>query len=128
MNDKPEEESKRIHERGAARVIDLAHPTPGEDANEFQGHHHDADVSFILVDASPGSGPKLHRHPYEEVFVVQEGSATFTAGKDVIEVNGGQVVVVPAGVPHKFVNSGTGRLRQVDIHASVRFVTEWLED
>ena len=60
--------------------------------------------------------------------MVQEGSATFTAGKDVIEVNCGQVVVVPAGVPHKFVNSGTGRLRQVDIHASGRFVTEWLED
>jgi hypothetical protein len=26
------------------------------------------------------------------------------------------------------VNSGTTRLRQVDIHASDRFVTEWLED
>jgi quercetin dioxygenase-like cupin family protein len=36
---------------------------------------------------------------------VQEGSATFTAGEDVIEARGGQVVVVPAGVAHKFVNS-----------------------
>jgi hypothetical protein len=26
------------------------------------------------------------------------------------------------------VNSGTGPLRQVDIHASERFITEWLED
>jgi mannose-6-phosphate isomerase-like protein (cupin superfamily) len=59
---------------------------------------------------------------------VQEGSATFTAGNEVVEVSGGQVVVVPAGVPHKFVNSGTGPLRQVDIHASERFITEWLED
>jgi hypothetical protein len=32
--------------------------------------------------------------------VVQEGSATFTAGGDVIEATGGQVVVVPAGVAH----------------------------
>ena len=47
---------------------------------------------------------------------MQEGSATFTAGDDVIEATGGQVVVVPAGVAHKFVNSGAGRLRQVDIH------------
>jgi len=30
-------------------------------------------------------------------------------------------------VAHKFVNSGAGRLRQVDIHASDHFVTEWLE-
>jgi mannose-6-phosphate isomerase-like protein (cupin superfamily) len=28
--------------------------------------------------------------------------------------------VAPAGVPHKFVNSGTGPLRQVDIHPSGR--------
>jgi mannose-6-phosphate isomerase-like protein (cupin superfamily) len=106
-------------------IADLAH---SETAFEFQGHHHDAGISFIVIDAPPGSGPKLHTHPYEEVFVVQEGSVTFTAGDDVIEASGGQVVVVPAGVPHKFVNSGSGRLRQVDIHASERFITEWLED
>ena len=110
-------------------IIDIADLARGETAYEFEGHHYgDTGVSFIVVDAPPGSGPKLHRHPYEEVFVVQEGSVTFTAGEEVVEASGGQVVVVPAGVPHKFVNSGAGRLRQVDIHASERFVTEWLED
>ena len=82
----------------------------------------------MVVDAPPGGGPKLHRHPYEEVFLVQEGSATFTAGEQTVEVKVGQVVVVPAGVAHKFVNTGAGRLRQVDVHASERFTTEWLED
>ncbi len=110
------------------RVIDMADLAASETAHEFQGHHHDASVSFIVIDAPPESGPKLHKHPYEEVFVVQEGTATFTAGGDVVEVRGGQVVVVPAGVPHKFVNSGAGRLRQIDIHASEQFITEWLED
>jgi mannose-6-phosphate isomerase-like protein (cupin superfamily) len=37
------------------------------------------------------------------------------------------VLIVQAGVPHKFVNSGSARLRQIDIHASDRFATEWLE-
>ena len=111
------------------RIIDVADLAHGETSYEFEGHHHgDAGVSFIVVDAPPGSGPKLHKHPYEEVFVIQEGTATFTAGDDVIEARGDQVVVVPAGVPHKFVNSGAGRLRQVDIHASERFITQWLED
>jgi mannose-6-phosphate isomerase-like protein (cupin superfamily) len=122
------ENSGQTPERGAPSVINLADPARGEDANEFQGYHHDASVSFIVVEAPSGGGPKLHRHPYEEVFVVQEGSATFTAGEETIEVSGGQVVVVPAGMAHKFVNSGEERLRQVDIHASDRFVTEWLED
>jgi quercetin dioxygenase-like cupin family protein len=109
------------------RVLDIADPARGEQAGEFQGRLVGASVSVIVVDAPPGDGPRLHRHPYEEVFVVQEGSATFTAGADVIEAAGGQVVVVPAGVAHKFVNSGTGQLRQVDIHASDHFATEWLE-
>jgi mannose-6-phosphate isomerase-like protein (cupin superfamily) len=111
------------------RIIDVTDLAHGETSYEFEGHQHgDTGVSFIVVDAPPGSGPKLHKHPYEEVFVVQEGTATFTAGDEVIEARGGQVVVVSAGVPHKFVNSGAGRLRQVDIHASERFITQWLED
>lgn len=110
------------------RVLDMADLARSETAYEFQGCHHDAGISFIVIDAPQGSGPKLHRHPYEGVFVVQEGAVTFTAGEDVIEASAGQIVVVPAGVPHRFVNSGAGRLRQIDIHASERFVTEWLED
>ena len=128
MNDKPEGKGKPIHEQDAAHIFDLADPARGDDANEFQGYRYDAGVSLIVVDAPSGGGPKLHRHPYEEVFLVQEGTATFTAGEETLEVKGGQVVVVAAGVAHKFVNSGAGRLRQVDIHASDRFVTEWLED
>ena len=128
VNAGPEERSRRAQEGRAARIVDKADLAQSETAYEFEGHHHgDTNVSFIVIDAPPGSGPKLHKHPYEEVFVVQEGETTFTAGDDVIEARGGQVVVVPAGVPHKFVNSGAGRLRQIDIHASERFITEWLE-
>lgn len=84
-------------EPDGARVLDKADLAQSETACEFQGHYHDAGVSFIVIDAPPGSGPKLHKHPYEEVFVVQEGAVTFTAGEDIIQANAGQVVVVPAG-------------------------------
>ena len=124
MNAGPEEKGQQ---RRPTQVVDLNDPARGDGANEFQGYRLGAGISFIVVDAPPGGGPRLHRHPYEEVFVVLEGTATFTAGDDEIEVRGGQVVVVPAGVAHKFVNSGPGRLRQVDIHADGRFATEWLE-
>lgn len=127
MSDASDKEDGRARRQAEARMTDLADPARGDDPGEFQGFRLGAGVSVIVVDASPGAGPRLHRHPYEEVFVVQEGTATFTAADKTIEVSGGQVVVVPAGVPHKFVNTGTGRLRQVDVHASERFVTEWLE-
>lgn len=89
--------------------------------------HGDPDVSFFLVDAPPGGIPRLHTHPYAEVFVVQEGEVTFTVGDAAIEARAGQILVVPAGTPHKYVNSGTGRSRHVDIHTSRRMVTGWLE-
>ena len=86
-------------------------------AHKFEGYRYgDVNVSFFLVDFPPGSGPGLHTYPYEEIFIVQEGQATFTVGDATIEVSGGQIVAVSAGVPHKFVNSRSGPLRQVDIH------------
>jgi quercetin dioxygenase-like cupin family protein len=97
-------------------------------AHRFEGYlYGDTNVSFFLSETPPGSGPKLHKHPYEEVFVVQEGEATFTVGEATIEASGGQVVVVPAGVPHRFVNSGKGLARHIDIHTSRRMTTQWLE-
>jgi mannose-6-phosphate isomerase-like protein (cupin superfamily) len=60
--------------------------------------------------------------------VVQEGRATLTVGDATIDASGGQILVAPAGTPHKFVNSGGGPRRRLDIHSSDRFVTEWLED
>lgn len=112
-----------------ARVLERADLPHSETSYEFAGYDHgEIGASAIVIDAPPGSGPRLHRHPYTEVFIVLEGSATFTAGEDVIAASCGQVVIVPAGVSHKFVNAGPGRLRQVDIHPSGRFITEWLED
>jgi len=100
-----------------------------DDTYEFEGYQHgNTGVSVILVDMAPGEGPKLHQHPYEEVIIIQEGSATYTIGATTLEATAGQIAIVPAGVPHKFINSGSGRLRQVDIHHSPRFITQWLED
>jgi mannose-6-phosphate isomerase-like protein (cupin superfamily) len=95
--------------------------------SEFEGNAHgNTPVSFILVDAAPGNGPKLHSHPYNEIIIVLEGQITAVVGERTVLASSGQIIVVPAHTPHSFVNSGTTRLRQVDIHASPNFVTTWL--
>ena len=97
-------------------------------ANEFEGDDYGGlGVSFLLVDAGPGDGPALHKHAYAEVFVVLEGVASFVAGAEQREVRAGEIVVVPGDTPHRFFNAGEGPLRQIDIHVSPRFVTEWLD-
>jgi mannose-6-phosphate isomerase-like protein (cupin superfamily) len=87
----------------------------------------ESNISMIFVDVPRGSGPRLHRHPYKEIFIVHEGLATFTVGTTSMEVSSGKIVIVAADIPHKFSNSGEGRLLQTDIHLSSRLETEWLE-
>ena len=92
----------------------------------FDGTAHDAPVSFFLLHTKPGEGPGLHRHPYAETFVVQEGEATFTVGDDQIEARAGEIVVAPADIPHGFVNSGSSVLRSVNIHPVPEMETVWI--
>ena len=104
-------------------------PPRGGTTRVFEGSQYgDTNVSFLLLEAPPGDGPSLHSHPYEEVFVIQAGQVTFTVGDATIEAIGGQIVIAPAGIPHKFVNSGKALLRSINIHPNSRMITEWLQD
>ena len=100
----------------------------GSASYAFEGYKFGAtSVSLHLTDLQPGEGPLLHRHPYEEVFVIHEGQATYTVGDAQLSATAGQIVLVPAGMLHKFVNSGTGPLRQTSIHPSSYMIEEQLE-
>jgi quercetin dioxygenase-like cupin family protein len=113
--------------RQAMEILPFDQLRNANNSLEFEGADHGgAGISFFLVSAAPGRGPSLHRHDYAEVFIVLEGQATFRGADGEVEVGAGQIVVVPPGEPHAFKASGEGS-RQVNIHASPRFVTEWLE-
>ena len=89
------------------RLDDLEHTAH---AHEFVGAEHgDVPFSIILVHSQPGVGPKLHRHPYAEVFVVEAGQATFRIGDRTLVIDEGHVVVSPPGEAHGFTNTGRGR-------------------
>lgn len=89
---------------------------------DFVGENHGAPVSAYIVTAKPGQGPPLHTHPYVEIAFTIEGTALITVGDEEGEVTAGGIVVIPANTPHRFVNSGNTVLRQIDIHASPRFL------
>jgi mannose-6-phosphate isomerase-like protein (cupin superfamily) len=65
-----------------------------------------------------GVGPRLHVHPYDETFVVVAGRGRFFVGDVTIDAGVGDVVLGPAGVPHRFENLGPGRLQTIDVHHS----------
>jgi quercetin dioxygenase-like cupin family protein len=94
---------------------------------EFVGEKEGAPISAYIVNAKPGQGPPLHTHPYVEVAFVIEGCATITVGDEEREVQAGGIAVILANTPHRFVNSGDTVLRQIDIHASPKFIQTNLE-
>jgi mannose-6-phosphate isomerase-like protein (cupin superfamily) len=97
-------------------------------AARFNGKDHGTPISFFVTNHAPGEGPSLHRHPYPETFIVQEGAVTFTVGEEQVVTSGGNVVVVPANTWHGFKNTGDGPLRQVSVHAAPEIVQEFLDE
>ena len=59
-------------------IIKRDHLPWSEIAHELMGAEHELGITLLFVDAEPGRGPALHRHPYAEVIIVQEGEANLT--------------------------------------------------
>ena len=108
-------------------VINIDRLPGSENASRFEGHKYGASVSFFISRNRAGTGPDLHWHLYEESFVVLDGKVRFTLGEETLEATAGQIFVVLAGTPHKFVSTDAGWLRQISICPAAHMETEWLE-
>jgi HTH-type transcriptional repressor of puuD len=60
---------------------------------------------------APGTGLPLHSHNVEETVLILEGEAVAEIGEQSFDLVAGQATWVPAGVPHRFYNRGTGTMR-----------------
>jgi mannose-6-phosphate isomerase-like protein (cupin superfamily) len=95
--------------------------------NEVEGATTGGGVSVIVIDTDvAGEGPRLHRHPYPETFVLVSGSVHFWVGDEDFVATAPSVQVAPALAPHRFEVVGPDRVHMVDVHASPTFSTEWL--
>lgn len=93
----------------------------------FDGSTYGTSVSAFVVDVSPDLGPKRHKHPYDEIFIVVEGSVRLESDGDEYTATAEDVCIVPADAPHSFTNVGPGRARMVNIHAAPKVITEFVE-
>ena len=101
---------------------------PGDrNVMEIEGKAHGAKVTVLLEHMQPGTGPKLHWHPYGETWVVVEGRIAFSDGKRTQEAGPGDVVYVAPEEHHKFMVTSEQRIKMICIHQSEEFITHWLE-
>jgi quercetin dioxygenase-like cupin family protein len=62
----------------------------------------------VRVDIDPGVTAPKHRHPGEEIIYVLEGALQYQLeGQAPVTLKAGDVLFVPAGVPHSAKNAGT---------------------
>lgn len=101
---------------------------PVEWKGRFEGKAMGTGITVLFFSNDQlGSGPVLHRHPYDEIFIIRQGRARFMLGDEVVEAEAGDILMAPAGTPHKFENIGPGRLETTDIHVSPEWIQEDLE-
>jgi len=83
----------------------------GSKRTDLQRHDLSApgrEVVQVRVDFDPGYSAPLHTHPGEEIIYVLEGTLEYEIGGKVTRVKPGDVLFVPAGVPHTAKNVGSG--------------------
>ena len=71
------------------------------------------EVSVIETAPSPGVGPPVHHHEFDETFYVIEGELTFQLRDERFRVAAGELAFAPRGVPHTFANLSEARARQL---------------
>ena len=104
--------------------LTLENPASGERIT-FRQTAADTDGELVAIDLELPAGRRvpgpLHIHPrQEERFEVVEGTMRFRMGRERIVAGPGEVVVVPAGVPHDFANAGdTAALVRVEVRPAL---------
>jgi mannose-6-phosphate isomerase-like protein (cupin superfamily) len=116
----------RATEEEVAAVIELSDLMVSPTAARFEGKDHGVPVSFFATTHPRGEGPELHRHRYQEIFVLHEGAGVFTIEDETVQAHAGHVVIVPAGAAHRFKCVSEVPLRQVSIHPAPAIEQEWL--
>jgi quercetin dioxygenase-like cupin family protein len=73
----------------------------------------DTNGRFCLIDMHipPGGGPGLHRHDFEETFILLEGEMEATFRGEKSTVRAGETLHIPANAPHKFHNASSTPVR-----------------
>lgn len=108
------------------KLIDINNlKSPGGESATFQGFEHEANVSFFIVQFSTGKGPKKHRHPYEETFIILDGEMEAMIDGQVQTIGSPSIVVIPANTWHEFKNRSEKTLHTINIHPVPKMITEW---
>ncbi len=101
-------------------------PIPGRFL--FEGSTFGLDtLTAVVGESHPGQGVPLHRHDCDEIIIVHAGRGTYTVGDVTAEVGAGEIVVIPATIPHRWANHTDEPLVHTAVFPTGSFALEEVE-
>jgi N-acyl homoserine lactone hydrolase len=97
----------------------------GGELRQLTGEDYGLVTSVMTSRVVPGSGPRRHRHPYAEIFVLHDGQGRYDVEGTTIDAVAGDLVIVPPNAWHSFTNPGDSDLRHTAVHQQPRVVSEF---
>jgi quercetin dioxygenase-like cupin family protein len=97
----------------------------GGELRQLSGADYGLITSIMHSQVAPGSGPRRHRHPHAEIFVLHDGQGRFEVDGTHFDAEAGDIVIIPPDAWHTFINTGNSMLRHTAIHQNPRAVTEF---
>lgn len=85
-------------------------------------------LTLTLGESPPGQYTRLHRHDAEELIIVHAGKGSYTVGETTVEAGPGDVIVIPSGMPHRWVNNGDTPLVHTGIFSTSSFAMATVDD
>lgn len=85
------------HLSGSFETLDADEPYPGVTRRSFSSER----ATVTAYRFEPGATFPRHRHPQEQITIVERGEIRFTVGDSVQELQAGGWSVVPADVEHR---------------------------
>mgnify|MGYP005849409027 CR=1 FL=1 len=110
------DELPRVARGGGVETVPLAGPRVGA-----QG------ISTGVTRFPPGAAVPLHTHNVEEAVTLLEGEATAEVNGQLVPVKPWDTTYVPAGVPHRFLNTGPGRMSILWVYGGTRVTRTFVE-
>ena len=91
---------------------------------EFRGEKEGAPFSSSLSLRNPARARRYTRIRMSKSLLRLKVAPPSRSVMKPAKCNPARIVVIPANTPHQFVNTGETTLRQIDIHASPRFIQD----
>jgi quercetin dioxygenase-like cupin family protein len=98
MTDKRQKDERKLPTAEAVEVAELVEYVDGSIVSRTIAENKAGTLTLFAFDA--GQGLSEHSTPYDAIVQIIDGEAELTIGGEMVRATAGQLVIMPANIPH----------------------------